>query len=216
MATQEDVAKGVQHLLLDISGAKLTKGHQLVYNNIVWRKLQRAMEEAGFLDTVVTTEIAGIPAQTKSLEIAKTPGLPERTIRVHRMEEREASTTVAWALMSYCKYNMPVLAPAPTRNVWTWEDNQIKLNASTVANDFRVRHTQHLEDLAEGAKIPLTEVQDALIFGTAALIARSRGSRDAAFDYNAQYENEAKKILGRDALSEFAKLLEFEQEEDSA
>ncbi len=215
MPALADVTQAVQHLLLDRAGSILTDSYQLVYQNIVWRKLQRAMEETGFLDVVATTEIYNVPAIKTSLANGGNSELPDRAIRAHRMEERP-STGGEWALMSYCKYHMPVLPAAATRDVWTWENNRIEMNAGVVANDFRIRHTQYFDDLVSGQGIPLTEVREALIFGTAALIARARGVRAAALDYNAQYENEAKKIFGRDSLSEFAKLLEFEAEEDSA
>jgi len=215
MATQTDVADGVRALLLDKVASKLTDAYQLDYNNIIYRKLQRAMDEAGFLDLRITTEVLNILAAVKILDTGTTPPLPNTFIRPERIEERPNSGG-SYTPMSYCRFNLPELAAAATRDCWTWEDNKIKVPAGTAAVDFRVRHTQFFVDLTAAGLIPLPEIQEALIFGSAALIAIGRGSSNFAGSMNDLYENEAKKILKRDSMSELAKLFEFEEEEASA
>jgi hypothetical protein len=179
-------------LLNDAQGNLFTDTVLLPYVNSAYRKVQRAIGNAGgggFIQDDALLVVAAVTAVDTSLQVAITDAtappnqLPTDLIVPAKIWERPNGSTDDFLEMVDLSQHggLPSRAQDITLSVWEWRNDGIYFLGATQDTQIRLRYLKAYPDLTDATSpVLVRNAQEALAYAAAALAAWSRGSPLAA------------------------------------
>ena len=197
----EDALNLARALLNDTAASVFTDTLLMPLLNSAYRGLQRELAENGVSVMAEQQDLELDPDPTSGVTITElsdtsSPQLPTDCLVPHMLWERAtANTTDVFVPME--KFtgggSMLNLQPSTYLRLWEWREDRVNLIGATQSITVRIRYEKLLPALTLGTDpVQIRSATDPLGFATAALAARSRGSRALAQDLlgTAQYATE--------------------------
>jgi len=179
-------------LLNDAQGNLFTDAVLLPYVNSAYRKVQRAIGNAGgggFIQDDALLVVAAVTAVDTSLQVAITDAtappnqLPTDLIVPAKIWERPNGSTDDFLEMVDLSQHggLPSRAQDITLSVWEWRNDGVYFLGATQDTQIRLRYLKAYPDLTDATSpVLVRNAQEALAYAAAALAAWSRGSPLAA------------------------------------
>ena len=197
----EDALNLARALLNDTAASVFTDTLLMPLLNSAYRGLQRELAENGVSVMAEQQDLELDPGPTSGVTITElsdtsTPQLPTDCLVPHMLWERAtANTTDVFVPMEKFTSggSMLNLQPSTYLRLWEWREDRVNLIGATQSITVRIRYEKLLPALTLGTDpVQIRSATDPLGFATAALAARSRGSRALAQDLlgTAQYATE--------------------------
>ena len=186
--TAGQITSLVRSLLNDSQGNLFTDAVLLPYANSAYRKLQRALGNAGgggFIQDDVLLVVAAITQTDTSLQVAITDAtappnqLPTDLLVPLKMWERPNGSTQDFVeMVDLTRHGgLPSRAQDPTLSVWEWRADGIYFLGATQDTQIRLRYLKAYPDFTDATSpVLIRNSQEALAYATAALAAWARGS----------------------------------------
>jgi hypothetical protein len=178
----------VRSLLNDAQGNLFTDAVLLPYVNSAYRKMQRALGNAGaggFLTENATLVVTAVTAPDPSLQVSITDAtappnqLPTDLLVPLKLWERQNGSTDDFAEMVDLTQHggLPSRVQDVTLGVWEWRADGIYFLGATQDTQIRLRYLKAYPDLTDATSAVLVRnAQEAIAYAAAALAAWSRGS----------------------------------------
>jgi len=175
-------------LLNDAQGNLFTDTVLLPYVNSAYRKVQRAIGNAGgggFIQDDALLVVTAVTAVDTSLQVAITDAtappnqLPTDLIVPAKIWERPNGSTDDFLEMVDLSQHggLPSRAQDITLSVWEWRNDGIYFLGATQDTQIRLRYLKAYPDLSDATSpVLVRNAQEALAYAAAALAAWSRGS----------------------------------------
>ncbi len=179
-------------LLNDAAGSLFTDSVLLPYVNSAYRKVQRALENAGAASHLTDDVLLVVPAVSgvdPSARVAITDAtpppnqLPSDLLAPLRLWERpNGSLAVFTEMTDLTAHGGLPLAPQTTAlRFWEWRADGIYFPGATQDTQVRLRYRKAFPDLTDASSpVLVRNAQEALAFFTAALASAARGAPQAA------------------------------------
>jgi hypothetical protein len=179
-------------LLNDAQGNLFTDAVLLPYVNSAYRKVQRAIGNAGgggFIQDDALLVVAAVDAVDTSLQVSITDAtvppnqLPTDLIVPAKIWERPNGSTDDFLEMVDLSQHggLPSRAQDITLSVWEWRNDGIYFIGAMQDTQIRLRYLKAYPDLSDATSpVLVRNAQEALAYAAAALAAWSRGSPLAA------------------------------------
>jgi len=179
-------------LLNDAQGNLFTDAVLLPYVNSAYRKVQRAIGNAGgggFIQDDALLVVAAVTAVDTSLQVAITDAtvppnqLPTDLIVPAKIWERPNGSADDFLEMVDLSQHggLPSRAQDITLSVWEWRNDGVYFLGATQDTQIRLRYLKAYPDLTDATSpVLVRNAQEALAYAAAALAAWSRGSPLAA------------------------------------
>ena len=190
--TAGQVTALTRSLLNDAQGNLFTDTVLLPYVNSAYRKVQRAIGNAGgggFIQDDALLVVAAVTAVDTSLQVAITDAtappnqLPTDLVVPAKIWERPNGSTDDFLEMVDLSQHggLPSRAQDITLSVWEWRNDGIYFLGATQDTQIRLRYLKAYPDLTDATSpVLVRNAQEALAYAAAALAAWSRGSPLAA------------------------------------
>jgi hypothetical protein len=202
----EDSLNLARALLNDTAGSVFTDTLLMPLLNSAYRGLQRELAENGVSVLIEQQDLDLEPDPTTGVtntEIsdASSPQLPADCLMPHMLWERATpNTTDVFVPMEKFMSggSMLNLQPSSYLRLWEWREDKVNLIGATQAITVRIRYEKMLPEVTLGTDpIQIRAATDPLAFATAALAARSRGSRALAQDLLATAQMATENLIER-------------------
>ncbi len=186
--TAGQITSLVRSLLNDSQGNLFTDAVLLPYANSAYRKLQRALGNAGgggFIQDDVLLVVTAIAQTDTSLQVAVTDAtappnqLPTDLLVPLKMWERpNGSTQDFLEMVDLTRHGgLPSRAQDLTLSVWEWRADGIYFLGATQDTQIRLRYLKAYPDFTDATSpVLIRNSQEALAYAAAALAAWARGS----------------------------------------
>jgi hypothetical protein len=178
----------VRSLLNDSQGNLFTDALLLPYVNSAYRKMQRAIANAGaggFIQDDVLLVVTAVTQTDTSLQVSITDAtappnqLPTDLLFPLKIWERPNGSTQDFLEMVDLSQHggLPSRAQDVTLSVWEWRADGIYFLGATQDTQIRLRYLKAYPDLTDATSpVLVRNAQEAIAYATAALAAWSRGS----------------------------------------
>ncbi|HXL23025.1 MAG TPA: hypothetical protein VOA78_11205 [Candidatus Dormibacteraeota bacterium] len=175
-------------LLNDAQGNLFTDAVLLPYANSAYRKVQRAIGNAGgggFIQDDALLVLTAVTAVDTSLQVSLTDAtappnqLPTDLLVPLKMWERPNGSSQDFLEMVDLSQHggLPSRAQDTTLSVWEWRADGLYFLGATQDTQIRLRYLKAYPDLTDATSpVLVRNAQEALAYATAALAAWSRGS----------------------------------------
>jgi hypothetical protein len=200
-AQAEDALGLVRSLVNDGAGVVFSDAVLMPMLNSAYRALQRDLAENGVTVLMGSADIplpitGGLtPTQ---LSDTTSPQLPVNLLAPHAMWEMATGSSDIFIPMEKITGGMPNLAASPYLRIWEWREDSINLIGATQAITVRIRFEKSLPALTLGTDpVQIRYATDPLGYATAAMAARSRGSRALAADMLMAAQQATEKLIER-------------------
>jgi hypothetical protein len=200
-AQAEDALGLARSLVNDAAGVVFTDAVLMPMLNSAYRALQRDLAENGV--TVLMSSI-DIPLPLTNgltptrLNDTTSPQLPVNLLAPHNMWEMVTGSTDLFIPMEKITGGLPNLQPSSYLRIWEWREDSINMLGATQAVTVRIRYEKSLSALMLGTDPMLIRYcTDPLGYATAAMAARSRGSRALAADMLLAAQQATEKLIER-------------------
>jgi hypothetical protein len=186
--TAGQITSLVRSLLNDAQGNLFTDAVLLPYVNSAYRKLQRALGNAGgggFLTENVTLIVPAVTAPDTSLQVSITDAtpppnqLPTDLLLPSKLWERPNGSTQDFIEMVDLTQHdgLPSRVQDVTLSVWEWRADGIYFLGATQDTQIRLRYLKAYPDLTDATSpVLVRSAQEAIAYAAAALAGWSRGS----------------------------------------
>jgi hypothetical protein len=186
--TAGQITSLVRSLLNDAQGNLFTDAVLLPYVNSAYRKLQRALGNAGgggFLTDNVTLIIPAVTTPDPSLQVSITDStappnqLPTDLLLPEKIWERPSGSTQDFVEMVDLSQHggLPSRAQNVILSVWEWRADGIYFLGATQDTQIRLRYLKAYPDLTDATSpVLVRNAQEAIAYAAAALAAWARGS----------------------------------------
>jgi hypothetical protein len=181
----------VRSLLNDAQGNLFTDALLLPYANSAYRKVQRALSNAGaggFISDDALLVVTAVPAQDASLQVSITDAtappnqLPTDLLVPMKLWERAyspAGSTDDFAeMVDLTRHGgLPSRPQDIVLSVWEWRADGLYFLGATQDTQIRLRYLKAYPDLSDATSpVLVRNAQEAIAYSTAALAGWSRGS----------------------------------------
>jgi hypothetical protein len=178
----------MRSLLNDSAGNLFTDGLLIPFVNSAYRKVQRALANAGvgtFIVDNVAVVVTAVAAADASLQVvindatAPPNQLPtDLLVPVKLWERKNLSTDDFIEMVDLTDHGgLPSRPQGLTLNVWEWRGDGIYFLGATQDVQVRIRYQKAYPDLADAtSNVLVRNAQEAIAFFAAAITAMSRGS----------------------------------------
>jgi hypothetical protein len=178
----------VRSLLNDSQGNLFTDTVLLPYANSAYRKVQRAIGNAGgggFIQDDALLVVTAVTAIDTSLQVSLSDAtappnqLPTDLLVPVKLWERPNGSTDDFVEMVDLSQHggLPSRAQGVTLSVWEWRADGIYFLGATLNTQIRLRYLKAYPDLTDSTSpVLVRNAQEAIAYATAALAAWSRGS----------------------------------------
>lgn len=178
----------VRSLLNDAQGNLFTDTVLLPYANSAYRKLQRALGNAGgggFLqdDALLVVTALAVPDPSAQVSITDATAPPNQLptdllLPVKLWERPNGSTNDFVEMIDLTQHGgLPPRVQDRTLSVWEWRADGIYFLGATQDTQIRLRYLKAYPDLADATSpVLVRNAQEAIAYATAALAGWSRGS----------------------------------------
>lgn len=178
----------MRSLLNDSAGNLFTDGLLIPFVNSAYRKVQRALANAGvgtFIVDNVTVVVTAVAAADASLQVvindatAPPNQLPtDLLVPVKLWERPNLSTNDFIEMVDLTDHGgLPSRPQGLTLDVWEWRGDGIYFLGATQDVQVRIRYQKAYPDLADAtSNVLIRNAQEAIAFFAAAITAMSRGS----------------------------------------
>jgi len=186
--TAGQITSLVRSLLNDSQGNLFTDTLLLPYANSAYRKVQRAIGNAGgggFIQDDVLLVVAAVAETDTSLQVSITDAtappnqLPtDLLVPVKIWERPNLSTDDFLEMVDLSQHGgLPSRVQDVTLSVWEWRADGIYFIGATQDTQIRLRYSKAYPDLTDSTSpVLVRNAQEAIAYATAALAAWSRGS----------------------------------------
>lgn len=186
--TAGQITSLVRSLLNDAQGNLFTDAVLLPYVNSAYRKLQRALGNAGgggFLTENVTLVVPAVTTPDTSLQVSITDAtpppnqLPTDLLLPSKIWERPNGSTDDFLEMVDLSQHggLPSRIQDVTLSVWEWRADGIYFLGATQDTQIRLRYVKAYPDLTDATSpVLVRNAQEAIAYAAAALAAWARGS----------------------------------------
>jgi hypothetical protein len=186
--TAGQITSLVRSLLNDAQGNLFTDAVLLPYVNSAYRKLQRALGNAGgggFLTDNVTLIVPAVTTPDPSLQVSITDATPppnqlptDLLLPSKIWERRNGSTDDFLEMVDLSQHGgLPSRVQDVTLSVWEWRADGIYFLGATQDTQIRLRYVKAYPDLTDATSpVLVRNAQEAIAYAGAALAAWSRGS----------------------------------------
>ena len=186
--TAGQITSLVRSLLNDAAGNLFTDTVLLPYVNSAYRKMQRAIGNAGgggFIQDDVLLVVTAVTETDTSLQVSITDAtappnqLPtDLLVPVKIWERPNGSTDDFLEMVDLSQHGgLPSRVQDMTLSVWEWRADGIYFIGATQDTQIRLRYSKAYPDLTDATSpVLVRNAQEAIAYGTAALAAWSRGS----------------------------------------
>jgi hypothetical protein len=178
----------VRSLLNDAQGNLFTDTVLLPYANSAYRKLQRALGNAGgggFIQDDVLLVVTAVPSTDTSLQVSITDAtappnqLPTDLLVPIKIWERAAGSSDEFdEMVDLTRHGgLPSRAQGVTLSVWEWRADGVYFLGATQDTQIRLRYAKAFPDFTDASSaVLIRNAQEAIAYATAALAGWSRGS----------------------------------------
>jgi hypothetical protein len=178
----------VRSLLNDSQGNLFTDTVLLPYANSAYRKLQRALGNAGgggFIQDDALLVVTAVAQTDTSLQVAVTDAtappnqLPtDLLVPLKIWERRNASTDEFVEMVDLTRHGgLPSRAQGLTLSVWEWRADGLYFLGATQDTQIRLRYLKAYPDFTDATSpVLVRNAQEAIAYATAALAGWARGS----------------------------------------
>jgi hypothetical protein len=178
----------MRSLLNDSAGNLFTDGLLIPFVNSAYRKVQRALANAGvgtFIVDNVTVVVTAVAAADASLQVvindatAPPNQLPtDLLVPVKLWERKNLSTDDFIEMVDLTDHGgLPSRPQGLTLDIWEWRGDGIYFLGATQDVQVRIRYQKAYPDLADAtSNVLVRNAQEAIAFFAAAIAAMSRGS----------------------------------------
>jgi hypothetical protein len=186
--TAGQITSLVRSLLNDSQGNLFTDTLLLPYANSAYRKVQRAIGNAGgggFIQDDILLVVTAVAETDTSLQVAITDAtappnqLPtDLLVPVKIWERPNLSTDDFLEMVDLSQHGgLPSRPQDITLSVWEWRADGIYFIGATQGTQIRLRYSKAYPDLTDSTSpVLVRNAQEAIAYATAALAAWSRGS----------------------------------------
>ena len=186
--TAGQITSLVRSLLNDSQGNLFTDTLLLPYANSAYRKVQRAIGNAGgggFIQDDVLLVVTAVAETDTSLQVSITDAtappnqLPtDLLVPVKLWERPNLSTDDFLEMVDLSQHGgLPSRVQDVTLSVWEWRADGIYFIGATQDTEIRLRYSKAYPDLTDSTSpVLVRNAQEAIAYATAALAAWSRGS----------------------------------------
>jgi hypothetical protein len=186
--TAGQITSLVRSLLNDAQGNLFTDAVLLPYVNSAYRKLQRALGNAGgggFLADNVTLTVPAVTTPDPSLQVSITDStappnqLPTDLLLPEKIWERPSGSTQDFVEMVDLSQHggLPSRVQNVILSVWEWRADGIYFLGATQDTQIRLRYLKAYPDLTDATSpVLVRNAQEAIAYAAAALAAWARGS----------------------------------------
>ena len=190
--TAGQITSLVRSLLNDSQGNLFTDSVLLPYANSAYRKLQRALSNAGgggFIQDDALLVVTAVTQTDTSLQVSLTDAtappnqLPTDLLVPLKLWERPNGSAQDFVeMVDLTRHGgLPSRAQDLTLSIWEWRVDGIYFLGATQDTQVRLRYLKAYPDLADATSpVLVRSAQEAIAYATAALAAWSRGSPLAA------------------------------------
>ena len=190
--TAGQITSLVRSLLNDAQGNLFTDAVLLPYANSAYRKLQRAIGNAGgggFIQDDVLLLVTAVPQMDTSLQVSITDAtappnqLPtDLLVPVKIWERPDGSTDDFLEMVDLTQHGgLPSRVQDVTLSIWEWRADGLYFLGATQDTQIRLRYLKAYPDFTDATSpVLVRNAQEALAYAAAALAAWSRGSPLAA------------------------------------
>jgi hypothetical protein len=200
-AQAEDALGLARSLVNDGAGVVFSDAVLMPMLNSAYRALQRDLAENGV--TVLMSSI-DIPLPLTSgltptqLNDTTSPQLPVNLLAPHNLWEMATGSSDLFIPMEKITGGLPNLQPSSYLRIWEWREDSINMLGATQAITVRIRYEKSLPALTLGTDpVQIRYATDPLGYTTAAMAARSRGSRALAADMLLAAQQATEKLIER-------------------
>lgn len=178
----------VRSLLNDAQGNLFTDAVLLPYANSAYRKLQRALGNAGgggFIQDDALLVVTAVTAADTSLQVSITDAtappnqLPTDLLVPIKLWERAAGSSDEFAEMTDLTRHggLPSRAQDVSLSVWEWRADGLYFVGATQDTQIRLRYAKAYPDMTDSSSpVLIRNAQEAIGYATAALAGWARGS----------------------------------------
>jgi hypothetical protein len=186
--TAGQITSLVRSLLNDAQGNLFTDAVLLPYVNSAYRKMQRALGNAGgggFLTETATLIVTAVTTPDTSLQVSITDStpppnqLPTDLLMPSKIWERpNGSTDDFLEMVDLTQHGgLPSRIQDVTLSVWEWRADGIYFLGATQDTQIRLRYLKAYPDLTDATSpVLVRNAQEAIAYAAAALAAWARGS----------------------------------------
>jgi hypothetical protein len=186
--TAGQITSLVRSLLNDSQGNLFTDTLLLPYANSAYRKVQRAIGNAGgggFIQDDVLLVVAAVTQTDTSLQVSITDAtappnqLPtDLLVPVKLWERPNGSSDDFLEMVDLSQHGgLPLRAQDVSLSVWEWRADGLYFLGATKDTQIRLRYVKAYPDLTDSTSpVLVRNAQEAIAYATAALAAWSRGS----------------------------------------
>src|SRR6266849_1524150 len=190
--TAGQITSLVRSLLNDAQGNLFTDAVLLPYTNSAYRKLQRALGNAGgggFIQDDALLVVTAVTQPDTSLQVSITDAtappnqLPtDLLVPVKIWERRNGSTDDFLEMVDLTQHGgLPSRVQDVTLSVWEWRADGLYFLGATQDTQIRLRYLKAYPDFTDATSpVLVRNAQEALAYATAALAGWARGSLPAA------------------------------------
>ena len=190
--TAGQITSLVRSLLNDSQGNLFTDAVLLPYANSAYRKMQRAIGNAGaggFIQDDVLLVVTAVPQTDSSLQVSITDAtappnqLPTDLLVPLKIWERPNLSTQDFVEMVDLSQHggLPSRVQDVTLGVWEWRADGVYFLGATQDTQIRLRYLKAYPDFTDATSpVLVRNAQEAIAYATAALAAWARGSPLAA------------------------------------
>jgi len=186
--TAGQITSLVRSLLNDAQGNLFTDAVLIPYLNSAYRKVQRAIGNAGgggFIQDDALLVVTAVAAVDTSLQVSLTDAtappnqLPTDLLVPLKLWERPSGSTQDFLeMVDLTRHGgLPSRAQDVTLSVWEWRADGLYFLGATQDTQIRLRYLKAYPDLTDATSpVLVRNAQEALAYATAALAAWARGS----------------------------------------
>ena len=185
--TAGQITSLVRSLLNDAQGNLFTDAVLLPYANSAYRKLQRALGNAGgggFIQDDVPLVVAAVATTDTSLQVSITDAtappnqLPTDLLVPIKFWERAAGSSEFCEMVDLTRHGgLPSRAQDVNLSVWEWRADGLYFLGATQDTQIRLRYAKAYPDFTDATSaVLIRNAQEAIAYATAALAGWSRGS----------------------------------------
>jgi hypothetical protein len=186
--TAGQITSLVRSLLNDAQGNLFTDAVLLPYVNSAYRKMQRALGNAGgggFLTETATLIVPAVTTPDTSLQVSITDSTPppnqlptDLLFPSKIWERRNGSTDDFLEMVDLTQHGgLPSRIQDVTLSVWEWRADGVYFLGATQDTQIRLRYLKTYPDLTDATSpVLVRNAQEAIAYAAAALAAWARGS----------------------------------------
>ena len=186
--TAGQITSLVRSLLNDAQGNLFTDAVLLPYANSAYRKVQRALGNAGaggFISDDALLVVAAVTAQDASLQVSITDAtappnqLPTDLLVPVKLWERASGSSDDFAeMVDLTRHGgLPSRVQDTVLSVWEWRADGLYFLGATQDTQIRLRYLKAYPDLSDATSpVLIRNAQEAIAYATAALAGWARGS----------------------------------------